>query len=100
MLLEVAGRFAWVVLEGWRHNFSLVLRGRRGFWVVALAELFEGLFEDDAGVVVVEIGEPVVTAEVDGVVVALLLIAFQMARHESYGTSGLIRPLWGVGRRR
>ncbi len=68
--------------------------------LVALAELFEGLFEDDAGVVVVEIGEPVITAEVDGVVIALLLIAFQMARHESYGTSGLICPLWGVGRRR
>gem|GEM_PF-3291940 len=45
-------------------------------------------FEDDAGVVVVEIWEPVVADEVDGVVVALLLIAFQAARHESYGASG------------
>jgi len=53
-----------------------------------LPELFEGLFEDDAGVVVVEIWEPVVADEVDGVVVALLLIAFQAARHESYGASG------------
>lgn len=60
--------------------------------LVALAELFKGLFEDNAGVVVVEIWEPVVAAEVDGVVVALLLIAFQTTRHESYGTSGTVPP--------
>lgn len=72
--------------------------------LVTLAKLFEGFFEDDAGVVVVEIGEPVVAAEVDGVVVALLLIALQTARHEGYGTSGSRLPVvvwvvqeWGLG---
>ena len=65
--------------------------------LVVLAELFEGFFDDGAGVVVVEIWEPVVAAEVDGVVVALLLIALQTARHEGYGTSGTRLPVvvWG-----
>jgi hypothetical protein len=58
--------------------------------LVALTELFEGLFEDDTGVVVVEIWEAVITAEVDSVVVASLLIALQTTRHEGYGTSGFI----------
>jgi hypothetical protein len=49
--------------------------------LVSLADSFEGFFEDDAGVVVVEIREPVVTTEVDGVVVALGLVSLQTARH-------------------
>ena len=54
--------------------------------VVALTELFEGLFEDGAGVVVVEVGTTVVTTEVDSVGVALLLVALEVGRHEGNGS--------------
>ena len=43
--------------------------------LVALADLLEGLFEEDAGGVIVQVGEILVAAEVDCMVVALGLIA-------------------------
>jgi hypothetical protein len=49
--------------------------------LVALADSFEGLLEEDAGGVVVEIGEMAITAEVDGVVVALVLVALETTWH-------------------
>lgn len=52
--------------------------------LVALAEPFEGSEEGDAGAVVVEVGEAMVTTEGEEVVVAFGLIALQSAGH---GTS-------------
>jgi hypothetical protein len=52
--------------------------------LVALAEPFERGEEGDAGVVVVQVGEPVVTTEGEEVVVAFGLVTLQTARH---GTS-------------
>ena len=43
--------------------------------VMALSEVFEGLFEDGAGAVVLQPRLLPVTGEVDGMVVAVLLIA-------------------------
>ena len=52
--------------------------------LVALAESLKGVKESNAGLVVVQVGEPVVTTEGEEVVVAFGLIALQTARH---GTS-------------
>jgi len=51
--------------------------------LVALAESFEGVEEDDAGVVVVQVGQPVVTTEGEEVMVAFGLVTLQTARHGS-----------------
>ena len=48
---------------------------------MALAEGFEGVLEDGAGVVVVEVGETVVATEGDEVVVTEVVVALQTARH-------------------
>lgn len=50
--------------------------------LVALSEFFEGFFEDDAGLVVVQEWGLVVTTEGDEVVVTLGLVTLQTARHE------------------
>ena len=48
---------------------------------VSDAELFEGLFENDAGVVVVEKRSPLVTTEGDEVVVAEGVVTLEAAWH-------------------
>jgi hypothetical protein len=56
--------------------------------LVTLAESFESLLKDGAGVVVVEVGETVVTTEGEEVVVAFGLISLKMARHGTSLRSG------------
>jgi hypothetical protein len=58
--------------------------------LVALAESLKGVEEGDTGVVVVQVGEPVVTTEGEEVVVAFGLVTLQTAGH---GTS-----LWSGAR--
>jgi hypothetical protein len=48
---------------------------------MALSEAFEGIEEDDPGVVVVEEGETLVTTEGDEVVVTEIVVTLQVARH-------------------
>jgi hypothetical protein len=51
--------------------------------LVALAKSFEGVEESDAGVVVVQVGEPVVATEGEEVTVAFGLVTLQTAGHET-----------------
>jgi hypothetical protein len=60
--------------------------------LVALADSFEGFFEEDAGGVVVEIGEMAIAAEVDGVVVALGLVALETTWRELMVAEGMRTP--------
>ncbi len=53
------------------------------------SEAFEGVEEDDAGVVVVEVGETPVTTEGDEVVVTEGVVTLQMARHVSQVHHGM-----------
>jgi hypothetical protein len=48
-----------------------------------LAESLKDVEEDDAGVVVVQVGQPVVTTEGEEVMVAFGLVTLQTARHGS-----------------
>ena len=57
--------------------------------LVTLAEGFECVQEDRSGMVVVEVGEPVVTTEGEEVVVAFGLVTLQAAWH---GTSLRFQP--------
>jgi hypothetical protein len=52
------------------------------------AEFFEGVFEGEAGVVVIEEWKAVVTTEGDEVLVAEGLVALKTAGHRNYGSAG------------
>jgi hypothetical protein len=56
------------------------------------AEFFERVFEDDAGAVVVEEWEPLVTTERDEVIVAEGVVTLEAAWHRGYGSAGCCGP--------
>ncbi len=62
-----------------------------GAWATR-PKLFEGFFEDDAGWVVVQVGEATVTTEGDEVVVSFGVVTLEPARHEVIVTSDTLSP--------
>ena len=65
--------------------------------LVALAESLERGEEGDAGVVVVEVGEPVITTEGEEVVMAFGLVTLQTTRHRSIVARDPWTPLMTMG---
>jgi hypothetical protein len=59
---------------------------------VSLTESFEDFFEDDAGVIVVQVWETSVTTEGNEVIVSFGLVTLQTARHEVIVSSGIAGP--------
>jgi hypothetical protein len=60
--------------------------------LMPLANAFEYFFEGDAGLIVVEVREPMEAAEGDEVIVAFGLVTLQTAGHEVIVSSGVLHP--------